>query len=179
MRYFISILCALIFAFPPICRADGAVFGLSRCSSYVQRGVMSFWGRELPISVYVVKKSGGETAMAVDSAAGTLIKGRFSPGAEKCELFVSELLGDKDKVGGLAADIFRLALGFHDSVKARELRVHSVDGKPQFARTENVGVEFSDYITQNGVYLPRVLKIESGFLRIDLRLASSKIGGLK
>ncbi len=56
---------------------------------------MSFWGRELPISVYVVKKSGGETAMAVDSAAGTLIKGRFSPGAEKCELFVSELLGDK------------------------------------------------------------------------------------
>ena len=50
---------------------------------------MSFWGRELPISVYVVKKSGGETAMAVDSAAGTLIKGRFSPGAEKCELFVS------------------------------------------------------------------------------------------
>ena len=129
---------------------------------------MSFWGRELPISVYVVKKSGGETAMAVDSAAGTLIKGRFSPGAEKCELFVSELLGDKDKVGGLAADIFRL-----------ELRVHSVDGKPQFARTENVGVEFSDYTTQNGVYLPRVLKIESGFLRIDLRLASSKIGVLK
>ena len=139
---------------------------------------MSFWGRELPISVYVVKKSGGETAMAVDSA-GTLIKGRFSPRAEKCELFVSELLGDKDKVGGLAADIFRLALGFHDSVKARELRVHSVDGKPQFARTENVGVEFSDYTTQNGVYLPRVLKIESGFLRIDLRLASSKIGVLK
>lgn len=125
------------------------------------------------------KKSGGETAMAVDSAAGTLIKGRFSPGAEKCELFVSELLGDKDKVGGLAADIFRLALGFHDCVKSRELRVHSVDGKPQFARTENVGVEFSDYTTKNGVYLPRVLKIESGFLRIDLRLASSKIGGLK
>ena len=107
MRFFISILCALIFAFPPICRADGAVFGLSRCCSYVLRGVRSFWGRELPISVYVVKKSGGETAMAVDSAAGTLIKGRFSPGAEKCELFVSELLGDKDKVGGLAADIFR------------------------------------------------------------------------
>ena len=108
-----------------------------------------------------------------------MIKGRFSPGAEKCELFVSELLGDKDKVGGLAADIFRLALGFHDCVKSRELRVHSVDGKPQFARTENVGVEFSDYTTKNGVYLPRVLKIESGFLRIDLRLASSKIGGLK
>lgn len=114
--------------------------------------------------------------MAVDSAAGTLIKGRFSPGAEKCELFVSELLGDKDKVGGLAADIFRLALGFHDCVKSHELRVHSVDGKPQFARTENVSVEFSDYTTKNGVYLPRVLKIESGFCVLICALHLQKLG---
>ena len=76
MRFFISILCALIFAFPPICRADGAVFGLSRCSSYVQRGVMSFWGRELPISVYVVKKKRRRNSNGGGFCGGNFDKGQ-------------------------------------------------------------------------------------------------------
>lgn len=164
-------LCLTVFLLlAPLCARCGAIadYGLSRCASYVQRGILSVYGREIPITVCAAKLSRGGYAMSLDAGAGALVKGRFSADGKIAEMSVSDALaGRRRGAEKLAAEIFRLSLGLLDSVGAKTLSAHSENGLPQFAETENVRVDFLEYGENS---LPKLLEVGAGAVSLRLRL---------
>ena len=149
-----------------------------RGKSYMQRGVLSAGGADMPITVYVLSGD-SSISMAIEGEAGVLAKVAVSP-LDGRELSCSGSTALPEKiVRKFALRDLRAAMGLGGFENAEAVFVEKCGGRTISASSGGYKIEFSEYKKIGETEIPTRLKISCESYSLSLDFISPLNAGKK